>query len=139
MDSPLHQPRTFGLEEANRLVPHLTRTFETVRGLVAQTRALQARLAQLSEGTAAREELEQERDALIIQVKDTLGQLDEIGIEIKDIEGLVDFRAQLEGRTVLLCWRYPEASVDHWHELDAGFSGRRPIDNGLAFERSFLS
>lgn len=134
----MHQ-RTFGLDEANRLVPYLTRTFESVRGLVARTRALQARLAPLPRGSSHRAELERERDALIDQVKATLGQLDEIGVEIKDIEGLVDFRAQLEGRTVLLCWRYPEASVDHWHELGAGFAGRRPIDNGHAFERSFLS
>jgi hypothetical protein len=33
------QTRTFGLDEANRLVPHLTRTFETLRALVMRTRA----------------------------------------------------------------------------------------------------
>jgi hypothetical protein len=133
------QTRTFGLDEANRLVPHLTRTFETVRGLVAQTRALQARAGLLSPESEQRAKLEAERDALVAKVKQALAALDEIGVEIKDIEGLVDFRAQMEGRTVLLCWRYPESRVDHWHEVDTGFAGRRPIDNGHAFERSFLS
>ena len=37
------QARLFGLDEANRLVPHLTRTFETVRGLVSRTRSLPIR------------------------------------------------------------------------------------------------
>lgn len=133
------QSRTFGLDEANRLVPHLTRTFETVRGLVARTRALQARAGLLPSESEQRASLEAERDALVAKVKAELAALDEIGIEIKDIEGLVDFRAQMEGRTVLLCWRYPESRVDHWHEVDAGFAGRRLIDNGHDFERSFLS
>lgn len=133
------QTRTFGLDEANRLVPHLTRTFETVRGLVARTRALQARVCLLPKESSARATLEAERDTLVQKVKQELAALDEIGVEIKDVEGLVDFRAQMDGRTVLLCWRYPEARVDHWHELDSGFAGRRLIDNGHAFERSFLS
>lgn len=133
------QPRTFGLDEANRLVPHLTRTFETVRGLVARTRALQARVCLLPKASPQRVALETERDDLVQKVKQELAALDEIGVEIKDVEGLVDFRAQMDGRTVLLCWRYPESRVDHWHELDTGFAGRRLIDNGHAFERSFLS
>jgi hypothetical protein len=133
------QARLFGLDEANRLVPHLTRTFETVRGLVTRTRALQSRIALLPRESEQRGSLETERDNLMARVKEELAGLDEIGIEIKDVEGLVDFRALLEGRTVYLCWRYPEQRVDHWHELDAGFSGRRPIDDGFKFEKSFLS
>ena len=133
------QARLFGLDEANRLVPHLTRAFETVRGLVARSRALQARIALMPRDSDQRPTLETERDSLMARMQEELAALDEIGLEIKDIDGLVDFRAQMEGRVVLLCWRYPEARVDHWHELDAGFSGRRQIDDGFKFERSFLS
>ncbi|MBM4421786.1 MAG: DUF2203 family protein [Chloroflexi bacterium] len=51
-----------------------------------------------------------------------------LGIEIKDIgAGLIDFPAEREGRVVYLCWRLGEASVAHWHELDAGFAGRQPL------------
>ena len=32
-----------------------------------------------------------------------------------------------EGRAVCLCWRLGEESVSHWHEVDAGFSGRQEI------------
>ncbi len=41
--------------------------------------------------------------------------------------GLVDFPATLDGRWVYLCWHAGEERVSHWHELDAGFSGRRPL------------
>jgi hypothetical protein len=133
------QARHFGLEEANRLVPHLTRVFESVRGMVARTRALQARLCLLPRESDQRHKLEVERDELVTRVKTELSALDEIGLEIKDVEGLVDFRAMLEGRTVLLCWRYPEARIDHWHEVDAGFAGRQPIQSKFDFEPSFLS
>jgi hypothetical protein len=132
-------PRTFGLDEANRLVPHLTRTFETLRALVMRTRATKEQTTLLQPGSERRALLEAEHDELLHRVKAELAQLEEIGVEVKDLEGLVDFRAQMEGRTVLLCWRYPESRVDHWHEVDAGFAGRRPIDNGHDFERSFLS
>jgi hypothetical protein len=50
------------------------------------------------------------------------------GIELKDPDsGLVDFLGQLGTRTVLLCWRDGEASVAHYHDLAAGFAGRKPI------------
>jgi hypothetical protein len=28
---------------------------------------------------------------------------------------------------VFLCWKHGEPAVTHWHELDAGFAGRRPL------------
>lgn len=41
--------------------------------------------------------------------------------------GLVDFPTTLDGRWVYLCWRSGEAAVAHWHEVDGGYRGRRPI------------
>jgi hypothetical protein len=32
-----------------------------------------------------------------------------------------------EGRRVVLCWKLGEPAVAHWHELNAGFGGRRTI------------
>jgi hypothetical protein len=28
---------------------------------------------------------------------------------------------------VYLCWRFGEDRIGHWHELDGGFAGRRPL------------
>jgi hypothetical protein len=50
------------------------------------------------------------------------------GVIVKDIQsGLLDFPSIREGRTVFLCWQYDEPGVTFWHELDAGFAGRKPI------------
>jgi hypothetical protein len=55
-------------------------------------------------------------------------ELEEIGCELKDYDlGLVDFPARLEGREVVLCWRLGEQTVAFWHEIDGGYSARRPI------------
>ena len=52
-----------------------------------------------------------------------------VGVELKDpFSGLVDFPAWRHGHEVYLCWRLGEPDVAHWHELDAGFAGRRPLD-----------
>jgi len=51
------------------------------------------------------------------------------GAMLKDINtGLVDFPALREGREIYLCWRYGEGKVAYWHETNAGFSGRKSID-----------
>jgi hypothetical protein len=61
-------------------------------------------------------------DALMHRIQD-------MGIEIKDLTiGLIDFVALYEGREVYLCWKFGEDSIQYWHEIEAGFSGRRLID-----------
>jgi hypothetical protein len=50
------------------------------------------------------------------------------GIILRDAEsGLIDFPSLREGRTVYLCWTPEEDRVGYWHEVDAGFGGRRPL------------
>ncbi len=61
-------------------------------------------------------------DALVHQVQDT-------GAQIKDINiGLLDFSAQKDGREVYLCWQHGEGDIAYWHEVDAGYAGRQPIE-----------
>jgi hypothetical protein len=61
-------------------------------------------------------------DALLHKIQD-------MGIEVKDLTtGLIDFVALHDGREIYLCWKYGEDSIQFWHEVDAGFSGRRFID-----------
>lgn len=132
--------RYFGVEEANRLVPLLSRTFEAVRPLVQRAQDITDELNALGDkNDALTETLREEREALVRQIRQTLQPLQEMGLDIKGADGLVDFRAQLEGRTVYLCWRFGEPTVVHWHELDAGFAGRRLIDNPDEFDPSYLS
>jgi hypothetical protein len=52
----------------------------------------------------------------------------ELGAVVKDPQiGLVDFYGSIDGRLVWLCWRYGEESLRYYHELEAGYSGRRPL------------
>jgi hypothetical protein len=62
------------------------------------------------------------------QVKGAIETIQGYGVLVKDVNaGLLDFPSEREGRVVFLCWRVGESEVDHWHELDEGFSGRHPL------------
>ncbi len=62
------------------------------------------------------------------QVKNAIESIQGHGVLVKDVNaGLLDFPAEHEGRVVFFCWRVGESGVDHWHELDEGFSGRHPL------------
>jgi hypothetical protein len=55
-------------------------------------------------------------------------QLERLDIVVRDLErGLIDFPAVIDGREVYLCWLLDEPSVTHWHAVEAGFAGRRPL------------
>jgi hypothetical protein len=55
-------------------------------------------------------------------------QLEELDIVVRDLErGLIDFPAVIDGDEVYLCWLLDEPSVTHWHAIEAGFAGRRPL------------
>ena len=57
-----------------------------------------------------------------------LGRITELGVVLKDLDmGLLDFLHEREGRVVFLCWHPPEESVEYWHDIDAGYAGRRPL------------
>ena len=48
---------------------------------------------------------------------------------MKDLDvGLVDFPTLFRGEEVYLCWRMDEDDIDHWHGVNEGFAGRKPID-----------
>ena len=62
-------------------------------------------------------------DALVHRIQDT-------DVLIKDINtGLLDFPALRDGREVYLCWQYGEEEIAFWHEVEAGYAGRQPIEN----------
>ncbi len=61
-----------------------------------------------------------------------LRQIEAWGVVVRDLdEGLCDFRARREDRDVYLCWRVGERSIGFWHEIEAGFPGRQPLDDGF--------
>ena len=74
-----------------------------------------------------------EREKAIHRVKDSLAEIDATGVQVKDLDmGLLDFPCVVDGRTVLLCWKLGEKGITHWHGVDEGFAGRKPIDERIA-------
>ena len=64
----------------------------------------------------------------VLKYNDLMRKIEEMGCEVKGIrEGLIDFPSFREGREVYLCWRMPEKEILFWHDLNTGFSGRKPI------------
>jgi hypothetical protein len=127
--------RHFGVAEANRYVPLLQRTFMLVRAELQRVREIDHLLERTS--APAPDRLAEERAARLRRVEGELQTLSDLGIEVKAVDGLVDFRALLDGRTVYLCWRFGEERVEHWHELEAGLQGRRPIQDTDAFAPTY--
>lgn len=72
------------------------------------------------------------REKTIQNVKDALGEIDAIGVQVKDLDtGLLDFPCKIDGEIVLLCWKYGEDEITHWHSVEEGFRGRKPIDDAI--------
>ena len=77
-----------------------------------------------SEMAAAVTELERAAAA----VSSAVERIHALGALVKDLDtGLVDFPARHRGRDVLLCWQLGEDEVAHWHSVEEGFAGRRPL------------
>ncbi|MBV8597699.1 MAG: DUF2203 domain-containing protein [Actinobacteria bacterium] len=132
--------RTFTPAEANSalaevrpLVERMVSLRERMRELEGEQRNVVQLIAGNGSGYAVGEARGEEFAALAGEVHDCIEQLNELGVQVKDVDtGLVDFPARRDGEDVLLCWRAGEDAVEFWHGLDDGFAGRRPIDWGDA-------
>lgn len=127
--------RYFTVEEARALVPRLRALLTALRTekqqLDAEARALAALTPRLRANGYAPEAARHERriNELVEALRRQVRQITELGVVIKDINaGLVDFPSLRDGRTVYLCWRVDEPTVEYWHEIDAGFIGRQPLE-----------
>ena len=129
-----HAPKLYTVEEARALVPRLR---VLLTALQVEKQQLDAALSALSELTPAMRAnghalaaLQHERriTELTASMREKIMETTALDIEIKDLDaGLVDFFSLRDGRVVYLCWRVDEPTVAHWHELDTGFAGRRPL------------
>jgi hypothetical protein len=134
---PRASKKYFTLDQANAALPLVRAIVNDIAELALSLRERQDRLARLQTpprvriAEAYREELEHaqadfERDQE--RLAEYVRELGELGAELKDFDtGLVDFPCRMDGRDVYLCWRLGELEVSHWHELDAGFAGRKKI------------
>jgi hypothetical protein len=64
------------------------------------------------------------------EVNGFMNELEEIGCFFKDWNftiGLVDFPSMINGKEVMLCWKSDEDDILYYHNVDEGFSDRKPI------------
>ncbi len=63
-----------------------------------------------------------------LEVRSLLGRFTDAGLVLRDLDrGLVDFPAIRDGEEIYLCWQEGEDAVEHWHDLESGFTGREPL------------
>ena len=122
--------KLFTLEEANSFVPQLLELVPRIQKLSISLSNDFPDIKNAREKAKWNGGSEQGLGYLktILKYNNLMGKVEEIGCEIKGIrEGLVDFPSLREGKEVYLCWRMPEKEILFWHDLNAGFSGRKPI------------
>ena len=135
--------RTFTLDEAQLLLPvleSLLRAAISGKKLMEEVEGEMQELSHrifLNGGThvdvVAIARRKAERAKAEQRAKDALAEIDSIGVQVKDIDiGLLDFPCEVDGKTVLLCWKMGEKSITHWHGTDEGFAGRKLIDERIA-------
>lgn len=139
MSTSPDNPRIFTIEEVEALIPTLS---HLVGEQLVQQSEIEQRLGELARHTG---ELPRslddapDDDSDVGQMKANLRELvgryeagwrkvQRMGVLIKDPQiGLLDFYGRIDGRLVYLCWRYGEEALGYYHELEAGYAGRRPL------------
>jgi hypothetical protein len=137
--------RTFTLREAQSMLPVLESLLRRSIEAKSQIEEVDQELAELGEriflsggmlvDVAACAARKAQRDKAIQSAKDTLSEINAIGVQVKDLDvGLLDFPCLVDGEVVLLCWKLGEATISHWHGTEEGYAGRKPIDKRMRGE-----
>ena len=127
--------RTFTVEEANRTLPLVSKI---VSDLVRAHQSWEDKVREFELATvgssperpdAMAELLQIEAQRLAVEIEGYISELADLGVICKGMDtGLVDFPGERDGRQVYYCWMLGEPSVQFWHEVDAGFVGRKKLE-----------
>jgi len=130
-------PRLFTRDEAEAMLPQIAPHLWQAQRLKREHDEAQQKLAELqAKGRGNGHGLDAEISKVNVAIQKTAAEINGIvdringmGIEIKDLDmGLVDFRSQMSGREVYLCWKLGEEHVSWWHELTTGYASRQPLE-----------
>ena len=119
--------RRFTLAEANKSLPLVKRI---VADIVRSHEGAVTLQAKLEDGITGKErtKTQEELETLMDRLQGFVDELAALGVELKDYSmGLVDFIGRHQTRDVYLCWKLGEEKIAYWHELQAGFAGRKPV------------
>ncbi len=130
----------FSVESANKCIPHLTKKLRRIhqiknavdRVMISSEHFSRTVQATNSDGfqvlLTADIKMQKELHKLLFLFYKTLDDIHSLGCIVKDIDaGLIDFYHKLGERDVFLCWKLGESRVEHCHDIDDGFGGRKKI------------
>ncbi len=140
--------RVFTVQEANRLVPVLERTFRELEEARDRARTHHEKLQVLEalwgdeledpsnpdhgdyrdHRRGLRAAVETLEETVREEILDRGLRFPSGGLE----HGLVDFPTSWRGRWVYLCWERGDPELEWWHEVDGGYRGRRRITDEQA-------
>lgn len=134
-------PKVLTVAEANALLPHVIPLIEQLQGI---QRSIQQTSQQLNEAVAKVtagngypiqslkakiQELTEHQLQLVEAFQSALAQLEDVGAMLKDLAiGLVDFYSLRDEEPIFLCWKIGEDRIRFWHTLEAGYTGRQPLE-----------
>jgi hypothetical protein len=136
-------PPVLTLEAVNALLPRLR---DLMQAQMDRRGEIEKRLEQLSRilgevpdtiqiddsDSGPVRELKQDLIERVDRYQSAWREVEEMGAVLKDARsGLVDFYGQVDGKLVWLCWKYGEEAVTHYHGLQEGFAGRKPIESTM--------
>lgn len=145
-------PKLFEVKEINELIPRLSSAFSRISVVKREVAGLINELREMGYYPPSGEEPQHspEEPAIKTRTERLYKLLDVLRAEIEGIEdtggilqdldlGLVDFYGLREGRVVCLCWQHGEPEIMYWHEVEAGFRGRKPLSEESIANRRRLN
>lgn len=131
--------RTWTLEEANQLIPIITKAFDGIFALTNATESIEKDITVLHEiwGSGIFEpdnpdysrykEFRQQRSQIKSKIEHAVSELHSLGCAIDDLKrGIVHFYHKTQRGVIVFCWRYGEQKINHWHEL-SWRANRKPV------------
>jgi len=132
--------KTFTIDEAQSLLPLLESLLKRAIEGKRAAQEIEAQIAELGRriylaggmrvNVAEVGRQRTEMEAHLQRVRESVAEIDSIGVQVKDVDqGLLDFPCRVDDEVVLLCWRMGETAIEHWHTIEDGFKGRKPVDD----------
>ena len=128
----MRHSRHYTLEEASALLPWVGEQLERLRSARDRLGDLDARAALAATGQAnGGGDAGKVVSEGFLELRELMLELGEREIVLRDLDrGLIDFPSIRDGEEVYLCWLEGEDEIGFWHEPEAGFAGRRRLDDG---------
>ena len=138
--------KIFTIDEAKMLLPVLGALLTRARDAALRAGALENEMQELSQriflsgglhvDVPAAAKRRAEREKALQEARTTIEEISEIGVNVAEsAEGVLEFPALLEGRSVLLCWALGDEEILYWREEGDKPEVRKSVDGRFASKR----